>query len=76
MHVVDLPVTNQLDIVKTLREIADSIEDNTYGNVIEGVLVLRNNGLEVFKLGESDGATTHLLLSAAAIKLCNGVLFR
>lgn len=76
LKVVTLYNSNRLDIPKTLRQIADSIEDGKEGDITEVGLVLqrRDGSTEVFALGHSDTDRVLILLEKGKFKvLCAGV---
>jgi hypothetical protein len=65
-----LPVVEVKSIAAQLRDIADAIEQGTYGYVHSGALVLGNLSVEVFALGsEEDGTVAHYLLARGQRKL-------
>lgn len=64
-----LPVPGLQNIPELLRNIADSIEDGTFGTVSEGVLVIAGNEIEIFGLGTADGTVAHYLLARGQRKM-------
>jgi hypothetical protein len=73
LKVVTLQASNFRDVPGTLRVIADQIEAGDYGGVTEAVVALMGRRLEVFGLGQSDGATSTTLLAAAQLRLVREV---
>ena len=67
--------TNLLDVVATLRRIADEIEIGEHGAPQEAVVVLdTDTSLEVFFMGKGEAApSAFLLLHAGAAKMMKAV---
>jgi len=75
LKIVTLYNSNRLDIPKTLRQIADSIECGDEGEIAEVGLVLqrKDGSTEVFALGQSDSDRVLVLLEKGKFKvLCAG----
>lgn len=67
--------SNRLEVVPTLRAIADQIERGDLGDVGSCAVVTLGTKLEVFGMGQdSVGPSIHLLLLAGANKLQHGLL--
>jgi hypothetical protein len=65
--------SNFRDIAKTLRKIADQIEEA--GDVDQLALVTHGSTVEVYALGNGGACDCHMLLACGQRKLENGVLF-
>lgn len=74
-EVVPLYETNLRDIPAMMRKVADEIERGDYGDVADAVFVLfgSEEGLHVFGWGAQDDASSHLLLTAGALRLAREV---
>ena len=64
-EVITLYPSNFRDIAKTLRVIADQVEDGTLESVSEMVVILGGDKLDVFSLGISGVNSTLVLLELA-----------
>lgn len=62
--------SNHRDVVKTLRAIADQIEEGKFGAVGSAGVVILGDTLEVFGMGEdSEAPSVGLLLHAGFLRL-------
>lgn len=78
-EVVTLYESNSRDLVAKMRNMADQIEAGEWGDVRDAAFVIyrtgeEGSGIDVFGWGvDQDAATTHLLLSAGALRLAKAV---
>ena len=71
MNVIEFPTNTLADVPQKLRDLADAIQEGTFGEWKERIIVLNcDAGLEVFGLGaEADGTVAHYLLACAQRKM-------
>lgn len=74
LKVVTLQETNFRDVPATLRAIADAIDADEYGDVVQASIVMQTHQTLVFHLGEGDAADAHLLFACAQRLLESAVL--
>jgi hypothetical protein len=74
LKVVTLQESNFRDPVKTLRVIADEIEQGKFGGVGCCAVVLLGDTLEVFGMGQdAEPGSVHLVLHAGAARLMDTI---
>ncbi len=66
--------SNHRDVVATLRAVADSIENQIYGDIAQVAIVTQGRSIEVFHAGLGDAETAHMLLAVGQLKLTKAVL--